>query len=193
MLPTLTGERVTLGPLRLDEAPLLQKYAGDEAVARTTLHIPHPYPDGVAGEWIASHERLFEQKNDIVFAIRSPQGELYGVINLLLDLAKHEGEIGYWVAVPFWNRGYCTAAVRLLLAYGFAAFPLDLIHAHHFAHNEASGRVMQKAGLNRVGYLGEHVLKNGALIDVVAYAVTRREYETFQSAMTVAASAGHAI
>ncbi len=178
MIPTLPGERVILAPFRLEDAPLVQRYAGDEAVARTTLHVPHPYPDGAAEEWIASHDRLFIQKNDIVFSIRSPQGELYGAINLLLNLAKLEGEIGYWIAMPYWNRGFCTEATRLLLAYGFATLPLARIHAHHFAHNPASGRVMAKAGMKRIGYLKEHVLKNGELIDVVAYAMTREEHDS---------------
>ena len=177
MLPTLTGERVTLAPFRLEDSLQVQEYAGDEAVARTTMHIPHPYPNGVAEEWIASHDRLFIQKNDIVFAIRSSRGELYGAINLLLNLAKLEGELGYWVAVPFWGRGYCTEAVRLLIAYGFETLPLRSIHAHHFAHNPASGRVMAKAGMKRAGYLKEHVMKHGELIDVVAYEIAREEFE----------------
>lgn len=177
MLPTLTGESVTLAPFRLEDSLMVQEYAGDEAVARTTMHIPHPYPNGVAEEWIASHDRLFIQKNDIVFSIRSLRGELYGAINLLLNLAKLEGELGYWVAAPFWGRGYCTEAVRLLIAYGFETLPLRSIHAHHFAHNPASGRVMAKAGMKRVGYLKEHVMKNGELIDVSAYSITREEFE----------------
>ena len=177
MPPTLHGERVTLAPFRLEDAPLVQHYAGDEAVARTTLHIPHPYPDGMAEEWIASHAAHFAQERNVVYAIRSPEGELYGAIDLELYLREARAVLGYWIAVPFWNRGYCTDAARCVIKYAFANLAIDRIEATHWVENPASGRVMLKAGLRRTGFLEGHVMKNGVLIDVIAYVLARREYE----------------
>ncbi len=151
----------------------MQRYAGDEAVARTTLHVRTRIPMARAEEWIASHDRLFIQKKRHCAFHSFPAGRALRRDQSVAESRQTRGEIGYWIAMPYWNRGFCTEATRVLLAYGFATLPLARIHAHHFAHNPASGRVMAKAGMKRIGYLKEHVLKNGELIDVVAYAIAR--------------------
>ena len=42
--PRLHGPRVGLRPFRADDAPEVQRLAGDPAIAATTATIPHPYP-----------------------------------------------------------------------------------------------------------------------------------------------------
>ena len=58
-------------------------------------------------------------------------------------------ELGYWIGVPWWNRGYATEAGRALLDFGFGTLGLHRIMAHHMMRNPASGRVMQKLGMTR--------------------------------------------
>lgn len=108
MIPTLQANRVILSPFTLADAALVQRYAGDPEVGRTTLHVPHPYPDGAAEKWIAAHLLQYLEKQNVVFAIRSPAGDLIGAINLGLNLQNQMAELGYWIGVPFWNKGYCT-------------------------------------------------------------------------------------
>lgn len=40
MIPTRQANRVILSPFTLGDAALVQRYAGDPEVARTTLHVP---------------------------------------------------------------------------------------------------------------------------------------------------------
>ncbi len=82
------------------DAPLVQQYAGDAQVAVTTLNVPHPYPEGAAEKWIALHVSQFLDRKNVVFSIRSHQGDLYGAINLNLCMQHHRGELGYWIGVP---------------------------------------------------------------------------------------------
>jgi hypothetical protein len=59
--PVLRGERLLLRPLALGDAPIVERLAGDRDVASTTRLIPHPYPPGMAEEWLAtlpSHYKL---------------------------------------------------------------------------------------------------------------------------------------
>ena len=46
--PTLQTERLILRSFTLDDAPDVQRLAGERDVASTTSAIPHPYKDGMA-------------------------------------------------------------------------------------------------------------------------------------------------
>lgn len=50
-IPTLTTDRLVLCTFSLDDAPDVQRLAGDYDIARSTLFIPHPYENGMAEEW----------------------------------------------------------------------------------------------------------------------------------------------
>ncbi|MGB6220114.1 GNAT family N-acetyltransferase [Haloferula sp.] len=177
MIPTLHAESVTLSPFSLGDAGLVQQYAGDAEVARTTLNVPHPYPDGAAEKWIASHLLQYLEKKNAVFAVRSTSGDLYGAINLGLNMNDQIGELGYWIGVPFWNKGFCTDAARRLIQFGFDDIGLNKIYARHLGGNAGSGRVMEKIGMKKEGIQRQHTMKNGELRDIVEYGILKSEYK----------------
>jgi RimJ/RimL family protein N-acetyltransferase len=171
--PTIRTERLTLRPFTLEDAPAVQRLAGAYEVALNTLLIPHPYPDGAAEAWIAGHERELEEKGIHHFALDA--GELVGAMALLLK-RDAMGEIGYWIGVPFWGRGYATEAAAAVLRYGFETCGLERIYAGHYARNPQSGRVMQKIGMQYEGTLRRHELKWGERMDIAYYGILREEY-----------------
>ncbi len=178
-LPTIVTERLVLRPFTLSDAADVQRLAGDWAVADTTLSIPHPYPDGAAERWIAGHAERFQQREILVLAVTlRGSGELAGCISLRLHDDHGRAELGYWLGVPYWNRGYCSEAARALVAYGFEQMGLHRIYAHHLTRNPASGRVMQKAGMVYEGTLRQHIRKGERYDDVASYGILRSEYET---------------
>jgi RimJ/RimL family protein N-acetyltransferase len=75
-----------------------------------------------------------------------------------------------------------TEAARAVLRYGFEELGLNRVHAHHFAQNAPSGRVLEKIGMVREGCRREHVRKWGRFVDVVLYGVLADEYQTAESA-----------
>ena len=175
--PTLRTARLLLRPFALDDASEVQRLAGAREVAATTLLIPHPYENGIAEQWIATLGPKWEQKESAVFAnvIRETQ-QLCGAIGLKLDAVHATAEMGYWVGVPFWGRGYCTEAAREMVRFGFQQLGLNRIHAHHFARNPASGRVLQKLGMRHEGCLRQHVRRWGRFEDLECYGILRSEW-----------------
>jgi RimJ/RimL family protein N-acetyltransferase len=147
-LPVLQTERLILRPFALTDALLVRELAGQPEVALMTIHIPYPYPDGAAEAWIATHAAGFDQGASFIFAItRRPDGTLMGGISLMADRENGTAELGYWLGIPHWNRGYATEAAEAVVAYGFETVGLRRIYARYFRHNPASGRVMRKLGM----------------------------------------------
>ena len=176
--PSLETERLVLRPFELDDAPRVKLLAGDYDIAATTLNVPHPYEDGMAEKWIGSHQERFERGEEIVFAITlKGSGELIGAIGLLLKREHEKAEMGYWIGKPYWGRGYCTEAGRAVLRYAFTDGGLNRVHAYHFHHNPASGRVMQKLGMKYEGRLRQHVKRWGKFVDNELYSILRSEFD----------------
>ena len=139
VIPTIETERLILRPFCLNDAPDVQRLAGDRAVADTTISIPHPYRDGMAEEWIRGHREEFKSGQAVTFAIAIKQeGYLVGAIGLREITKDHQATLGYWIGKPFWNHGLCTQAGRAILEYAFMDLGLVRINASHLTRNPAS-------------------------------------------------------
>jgi ribosomal-protein-alanine N-acetyltransferase len=204
--PTLETPRLILRPLRLSDAREVQYLAGDPDIARTTIQIPHPYPDGAAEEWIASLPDKFDQRREVNFAVtlkrgkgdrshlsERPEGghhacrvvaqiepdsffQLIGAVCLRLELEHDRGEVGYWIGKSFWGQGYATEAARAVVSHGLEFWRLNRIVGGFFASNPASGRVLQKLGFQPEGRMRQHIKKWGRYEDLEIYAVLRSEW-----------------
>jgi len=174
-MPVLRTTRLVLRPFRLDDAPEVQRLAGERDIAASTLTVPHPYPDGAAEEWIATHAAAWAEDRLLTLAVTTPADDtLVGAVGLQLAMADRRAELGYWIGIPWWNLGYATEASRAVIGFGFTSLGLHRIMARHMARNPASGRVMQKLGMQREGVLRQHILKWGVFEDLVVYAVLAR-------------------
>ncbi|MCC6244116.1 MAG: GNAT family N-acetyltransferase [Gemmatimonadaceae bacterium] len=176
--PTLYTQRLILRPYTVEDAPAVQRLAGAAAVAATTLNIPHPYTDGMAESWIATHRAAWDAGTDVTFAITTPTNDLRGTVGLHITRAHDRGEMGYWIGEPYWGQGLATEAVSALLTFAFETLALHRVQASHLPRNPASGRVMQKVGMQREGLHRGRYKKGAAYEDVVEYAVLRSEWET---------------
>jgi|SRR5882672_11216998 len=175
--PTLETTRLILRPFTVADAPDVQRLAGDREIASTTLNVPHPYADGMAEQWISTHQAKYESGELANFAIvRRADNTLIGAIGLRINQQHTHAELGYWIGKPYWNAGYCTEAAHAVVAYGFEGLGLHRIHASHLTRNPASGRVMQKIGMYYEGCLRQHVNKWEVFEDLALYGILRGEY-----------------
>ena len=176
--PELRTERLLLRPFKLSDAETVAKLANAKEIAQYTQNIPYPYGVDDAREFIGQHADAFRKGEFVVLAItRRDGGALMGTIGLTLNWEHDKAEMGYWIGLPYWNRGYCSEAARAMLDYGFDTLGLHRIQASHFQNNPASGRVMQKVGMKREGCLRGAVKKWDEYIDLVYYGMLRREWE----------------
>lgn len=179
--PTIETNRLILRPFTIDDAPDVQRLAGDWDVASTTRNIPYPYEEGIAEQWIQTHQERFEKGELVNFAIvHREQGFLIGAIGLFLNKEHESGELGFWIGKPYWNNGYCTEAARAVLRYGFEVLRLNKIHATHIRRNPAAGCVMQKVSMSHEGSLRQHGKRWGKFENLEAYGILKSEFENSQ-------------
>src|ERR1700746_2272380 len=118
--PDLHTDRLVLRPYVLSDVADLVRLAGAREVAATTLRIPHPYREQDAIEFISSSPAEAETGTSARFAITlRDSGVLVGGIGLRIDPPHQHAELGYWIGVPYWGRGYATEAARAVVRYGF--------------------------------------------------------------------------
>lgn len=175
--PSLQTERLVLRPFALADAEDVQRLVGDRDVAEPTSGVPHPYLDGMAESWIKSHRKFYADGRQIVFAITLRESdELIGSISLMEISQGHQrAEIGYWLGKDYWGKGYVTEAARKVIAFGFE-LSLHRIHARCLKRNQASARVLEKAGMQFEGCLRGHELKAGRFEDVLLYGVVKEDW-----------------
>ena len=175
--PLLRTDRLVLRPFTFDDATAVQLLAGAAEVADTTLHIPHPYSAEAAEQWIVTHEIAWEDGMGATYAVTEAATDtVTGAVTLVIAPQHARAEIGYWIGVPFWNRGYCTEAARAVMALGFRTLGLHRIQSRHLMRNPASGRVMQKLGMKLEGINRHAVRKNDRFEDLAVYAMLADEW-----------------
>jgi len=176
--PTIQTDRLVLRPFTLADAPDVQRLAGDRDIASTTSNLPHPYEDGMAEQWIGTHQERYENGELVNFAIVLRSNEsLVGCISLRINQQHSNAELGYWIGKPYWSKGYCTEAAKAVIKHGFGRLDLNRIHARHFKRNPASGRVMEKIGMVYEGCQRQGVLKWGVFEDLELYGTLKSDYE----------------
>lgn len=167
----LFTERLELSPLTKEDRKRLVELLNDKRITDTTSAIPSPYTMEDADAFL----KIVEDKKalgDVQLAIRLKEsGELIGGIGLHASLAHKRAMAGYWLTPSYWGKGIMTEALKRMIEYGFSEMGLIRIEAHHMAKNPASGKVMEKAGMEKEGYFKSHLIKDGEILDTVHYAI----------------------
>ena len=128
---------------------------------------PHPYTLKDAEAFIARVNGDFPKT---VFAIAT-ETEAIGSIGVMLgsDVHRFTGEIGYFLAEPFWGKGIMTRVVRYVARWAVRDLGLHRVSAEPYAGNLASQRVLEKAGFVCEGRLRSSAFKDGKIVDQVIY------------------------
>lgn len=183
MLPTPPDDRrrpvlplpavgAVLRPFRPEDAAALATHANEQLIWRNMRdRFPHPYALADAERYIGFITGP-DAGQEMALCVEVA-GEAAGSISLLFkhDISRRSAEIGYWLGRAHWGRGIATAAVRALTDYGFAHFNLARIYALVFSSNDASARVLMKAGYEFEGRLRQAVTKDGRTMDGLLFAI----------------------
>jgi 8-oxo-dGTP diphosphatase len=150
----LKTERLTLRPLRAQDAEAMHRLINDWEVTRTLPDLPYPYPRELADEWIASTVTQIAEGTGYHLAITGHEGKketLVGLVGLRVDPGTRSASLGYWVGRTFWGHGVATEAAGRLTRWGFANLPIDRVIAHVVEGNVPSAAVLRRIGFRETG------------------------------------------
>lgn len=98
-----------------------------------------------------------------------------------LEWKIREAEFGISIGdKSFWNQGYGTETVQLLLKTGFETLNLNRIYLHVNADNLRAIRAYEKCGFVHEGRLRQAVYQHGHYQDLLVMSVLRAEWDARQ-------------
>ncbi len=150
----------------------LIRHANNPAIWRNVRDgFPCPYTESDAERWLA---HVLTTTPETQFAI-AVDAEAVGGIGIILqdDVHRVSAEVGYWLGQEYWGRGIMTSAVRAFSDYSLRTYSLTRVYAHVFEWNQASARVLEKAGFTLEARLHRSAAKEGRIIDELQYALVR--------------------
>jgi ribosomal-protein-alanine N-acetyltransferase len=175
----LRTTRLLLRSLEREDVPAMVRLAGAREISATTLNIPHPYAEVDALTFLGKANEDFRAGRAVSFAITiRPGREISGGIGLVLADAHQHAELGYWIGVPYWGKGYATEAASAVVEFGFGTLHLNRIFAHHFAGNTGSQRVLEKIGMRHEGQFRKHIRKWDQFVDIENYGLLAEEFRS---------------
>jgi RimJ/RimL family protein N-acetyltransferase len=142
--------RLLLRPGFPEDASALAEAIADEAIVRNLSAVPWPYRIRDAEAFLASPRDPILPFFLILERTES-EPRLVGACGLGRRPSGNV-EMGYWIARPFWGRGFATEACTTLIDIA-RTLGLQSLEGSHFLDNPASARVLEKLGFEPVGII----------------------------------------
>jgi ribosomal-protein-alanine N-acetyltransferase len=210
----LQTQRLIIRPYHVNDAPRVADIANHaEIAAWMTNRFPHPYTTKDSENFInhiSANTGAFHAAGATAEASTAPPIRHFAIclredengtniehlgglpiggigVDQQSDVFRRGAEMGYWLGVSYWGKGYMTEAV-----YEFVEWLFDLddgltgvegeslirVAAEVFGGNEKSTKVLERAGFVLEGRVKDAIWKNGEIRDLIILGLTRRQRDT---------------
>ncbi len=135
--------------------------------------LPFPYTEQDARDYITA---ILSSEENSTFAYAITQNDrAIGSIGAFRqsNIHRQTAELGYYLAEEYWGRDIMTKAIRQLCGIVFDTTDILRIYAEPFAYNTGSRRALEKAGFCYEGTMKNNAVKNGKVLDMALYSLTR--------------------
>ena len=142
----LETERLMLRRPTLADVKAIADLANDRRIAEMTRRLPHPYSQDHAIEFVRATAR---DAGETVFLIES-DFEPIGMVGV--DWREPDApELGYWLGVAHWGRGFGTEAARAVIDFTFEEFGVEHLISSARVANPSSRNILEKCGFQWSG------------------------------------------
>jgi diamine N-acetyltransferase len=186
----IIGKRVRLRGLERADLPVFVSWLNDPDVQQG-IFVYWPISQAEEDGWFDEMIKLPIDQHILGIEIRltnenkadapeSDPGENWKLIGdcgfTHIDWQNRSAEFGIAIGdKSYWNRGYGTEAVRLLVGYGFNTLNMNRIYLRVFENNPGAIRAYEKAGFVHEGRQRQAQFRDGKYIDVLVMSILRSE------------------
>ncbi len=174
----IIGRNVRLRAIERQDLPLFVAWLNDPEV-RKNLLVSIPLSGAQEDGWFERTLALPLEEQPLGIEVQTPEGwQLVGNCGFARFNWQHRhAEIGIFIGdARFWNKGYGTQAMRLMLKYGFNTLNLNRIYLTVYETNPRGIRCYEKAGYVHEGRLRHAIFQDGQYIDLLVMSVLRSEW-----------------
>lgn len=173
------GERIRLRHAEPGDLPLFVAWLNDPEV-RQGLALFLPISQAEEESWF--EKRLALPAEEQPLTIEARQGDGWRTIGNSgfhnLDWRNRSAEVGILIGEKiFWNQGFGSEAVRLLVTHAFNTLNLHRVYLRVFEDNTRAIRAYEKAGFVHEGRQRQAEFRQGRYCDVLLMSVLRIEWQ----------------
>lgn len=171
--------RIYLRALELDDYKISVKWRNDDNITNLLGGSKWFVSMETEKQWV---QNAIMQNKDVRLAICTVDKDLYiGNIYLTgIDYLNRKAHTQILIGNrDYWNNGYGTEAMHLLLDYAFNYKNLRRLEAVVLEDNIGSRKMHEKLGYKKEGILRQSVYKNGQYKNQILFALLKTEYEKF--------------
>ena len=170
---TLTLDDLVLRPWRPADAPAVFAICQDPDIARWVT-IPQPFGPADADAFIETAQQMWRNGTGAAFAIvDAATGRILGAVTRF-GPDGHQATFGLWLAREARGRGVGARSLRLVADWTFDTTAAIRLDAFIMVGNEASDRMVERAGFQREGVARAWDLHHdGVPVDCTVYSRIR--------------------
>lgn len=173
------GDRIRLVALEREDLPLFVEWFNDHEVREgIMMYLPIS---------LAQEERWFEKmlerpQDEQPLTIEVSDGDEWVKIGNMgffnFDHHAHSAEVGIVLGnKDYWNKGYGTEAMTLLLKHGFETLNLNRIMLQVYEDNPRAIRCYEKVGYRHEGRMRQARYWKGKYLDILFMSVLKEEWD----------------
>ena len=174
----LHTERLLLRRITESDVKNIFEIYSDPETARFDWYYPIESMDKVT-KIIDSFEEGYEEKEEITWGVvRKDDNKLIGYCCLGdFQEGPRSCEIGYGFNREYWNKGYGTEAVQILVKFAFEEMNINRIAGTVTLGNDASIKALKKCGFQQEGIFRQRTFMKGEFVDDVILAILMEDYK----------------
>ena len=172
------GDRIRFRAPEKEDIPMFVDWINDPEV-RAGLSLFLPMSVANEEQWFENMLKRPQEEQPLTIEVQDEGGwNPIGNVGLFSfnDIAR-SAEAGIMIGEKaYWDQGYGTEAMKLLLKHGFETLNLNRISLQVFANNPRAIRCYEKVGFVHEGRLSQAMFTDGVYYDVLWMSVIREEW-----------------
>ncbi len=181
-MPYLTGERIRLRAAEKEDISAFLRWINDEEVTENLLLVS-PMSRFEEERWYESMMKQPATEHVLVIEVKDqgPNNDFRPIGTCQfhnIDWRNRSTEIGIMIGEKaFWDQGYGTETMQLLIEHGFSTLNLHRIWLQVYAKNKRAIRAYEKSGLTHEGQYREAHYQHGQYFDVHLMSILKDEWQ----------------